>query len=191
MKLRHALPAVLALCAYAVPGVAIGHGGGEAWIHVPAQSIQPGQPFELLGSDLGPGASVAVAAIAGDRSIAIGTVTADAEGHFTQTLTLPAGVPDGYAQLHAKSSAGVEAFMWVLIGQNTSGAVNPAVAGRTEWWSDPSVIMLGGILCAALVAGLYLAFRSRHPAPASAPALAGRSDPLPRKGSRKARRRVG
>ena len=162
------------------------HEGSEPWIHVPAQSIQPGQTFELWGADLGPGASVAVEILAGGESIQVGRVTTDAEGHFTQTMTLPAGVPDGYAQLHARADAGDEALMWVLVGQNAGGAVNPSAVGN-QWWSDPSVIVLGGMLGAAMVAVLVLAFRSRRPA--TAKASMGRSGPLPRKCSRRQRRR--
>jgi hypothetical protein len=191
MKFRHVLPAALALCAYVAPGVAIAHGGAEPWIHVPAQSIQPGQPFELWGSDLGESASVAVEIVAGEQAIEVGRVTAEVDGHFTQTLTLPTGVPDGYAQLHAESDAGVEAFMWVLVGQSTTDAINPSAPGGTQWWSDPSVIVLGGILGAALVAALYLALRAGRRAPGTATAAASPPRPVPRKGSRKARRRNG
>lgn len=118
---------------------------------MPAQSIEPGQPFELWGADLGPSASVAVEIVAGDEQIQVGRVTAGVDGHFTQTMALPAGVPEGYAQLHADSDAGVEAFMWVLVGQNTTGAVNPAAAAGNQWWSDPSVIVLGLMLGGAPV----------------------------------------
>jgi hypothetical protein len=182
------LASLLALLGVVMPGVAIAHGGGEPWIHVPAQSIEPGQPFELWGADLGPDASVAVEIVVDQQSIQLGSVTADAEGHFTQTLTLPAGVPEGYRQLHADSSAGVDAFMWVLVGQNTSGAVNPSAASGNEWWSDPSVLVLGAMLAAAMVAVLFLAFRSRRPASAKA-AVESRARPLPRKGARARNRR--
>jgi hypothetical protein len=183
------LATLVVLLCVVMPGAAMAHGGGEPWIHVPTQSIEPGQPFELWGSDLGPGASVSIAVTADDRSIAVGTVTADAEGHFTQTLTLPAGVPEGYRQLRADSDAGVDAFMWVLVGQDTTGAVNPAAAGGSEWWSDPSVLVLGAMLAAAMVAVIVLALRSRRPAAVRATAAQPR--PLPRKGSRRQRRGSG
>lgn len=183
------LTGLVALLVTFAPTGAAAHSGGEAWIHVPAQSIEPGQPFELWGADLGPSASVAVEIVAGDEQIQVGRVTTGVDGHFTQTLALPAGVPEGYAQLHADSNAGVEAFMWVLVGQNTTGAVNPAAAAGNQWWSDPSVIVLGLMLGGALLAVLFLAVRSRRSAtPTPAPV---RAAPLSRKGSRKARRRTG
>src|SRR5688572_26891190 len=191
VKRLYRLAAPVALLVLGMPGAAAAHGGAEAWIHVPAQSVQAGEPFELWGSDLGESASVAVEIVAGEEAIEVGLVRAEADGHFRQTFTLPTAVPNGYAQLHAESSAGVEAFMWVLVGQNASGAINPSAPGGPQWWSDPSVIVLGGILGAALLAALYLVFRAGRRAPGAAPVPASQPRPLPRKGSRKARRRVG
>ena len=152
---------------------------------MPAQSIQSGQPFELWGAELGTGGPVTIDIASGDQSILVGQVTAGSDGHFTETLTLPAQVPEGYAQLTARSDGGDVAYMWVLVGQNTTGAVNPSAATGSEWWSDPSVLVLGGMLGAALVAVLFLAFRSRR-SPTPAPE---RATPLPRKGPRKQSRR--
>lgn len=183
------LTCLVALLGLVLPGSVAAHEGAEPWIHVPAQSIEPGQPFELWGADLGSGGPVTVDIAAGDQSIRVGQVTADAEGHFTQALTLPGHVSDGYAQMTARSDSGDVAYMWVLVGQNSSGAVNPAAAAGDNWWSDPSVLVLGGILGAALVAVLVLVFRAgRRTAQTAAPAHGG---PLPGKVSRKARRRTG
>jgi hypothetical protein len=183
------LASMVMLLSVVTPGSVAAHEGAEPWIHVPAQSIEPGQPFELWGADLGSGGPVTVDIAAGDQSIRVGQVTADADGHFTQSLTLPGHVSEGYAQMTARSDSGDVAYMWVLVGQNTTGAVSPAAAADNQWWSDPSVLVLGGMLGAALVAVVVLAFRAgRRTAPTAAPAHAG---PLPRKGSRKARRRTG
>lgn len=115
--------------------------------------------------------------------------TADADGHFNQSLTLPGHVSEGYAQMTARSDSGDVAYMWVLVGQNTTGAVSPAAAAGNQWWSDPSVLVLGLMLGGALLAVLFLAFRAGRRATAAQTPAAVRAGPLTRKGARRERRR--
>ena len=69
---------VMAIAALVAPPVALAHPGGQAFIHVPAEQIVPGETFPVVGADLGPNAAVALGLMIGGEVVTLGTVAAGA-----------------------------------------------------------------------------------------------------------------
>jgi hypothetical protein len=103
--------------------------GGEAFVHVPDGSIEPGRSFTLLASDLEPNAPIQVRLLAESRTAELGSVASDAEGHFETTLSVPADFPTGYARLIATDPAGNDVETWVSVGPAGSSAAPSVGAG--------------------------------------------------------------
>ena len=141
------------------PALAFGHFGGSAYIVVRADHINPGETFDVVAADLTPNATIALTLSRDERQVSLGETVADAEGHFSSTLPLPADFPSGYAQLVAIATDGTQASTWVLVGLRTSAT--PPPPGQVAWWADPSVIVLGGVLAGAAGMIGYAMFRRR------------------------------
>jgi hypothetical protein len=144
----------------------LAHGGGEAFIHVPADHIQPGEPFPVVAADLGENAVVALTLATGGRVVSLGTATAGPDGHFEATLDLPVSIGDGYAELIADSSDGSRASTWVRVG--TGGDVGLPVAGTVFEWVAPSLVVVAAGL-ALLVALLLVRGKLRRRKPPAFP----------------------
>jgi hypothetical protein len=140
-------------------GGASAHFGGGAYLVVPADYINPGEPFEVVAVDLTPNASVSLTMTTDDRIASLGDAISDAYGHFTTTLPLPADFPAGYAQLFARAQDGTSASTWVLVGART--AATPPPPGTPPWWADPSVIVLLVLVGGAAAALAYLLLHQR------------------------------
>lgn len=149
------------------PRPAAAHFGGSAALIVPATHVNPGETFELVAVDLTPNATVTLTMTRDDRQAFLGEAVADAEGHFTTALPLPADFPSGYAQLVAVARDETQASTWVLVGAPT--ASTPAPPGQPAWWADPSVVVLGVLVVGVVgMVGFALLRRSqpqRRPAP--------------------------
>lgn len=135
------------------PIAAAAHAGGAPLIHVPADHIEAGQPFQLIAADLGQNANVTLELAATDKKVLLGTVTAGPDGHFQATLTVPASFPDGYAELTATSDDGSIASEWVRVGAGPDLNV-PQSGTQDSMLVDPSLI----VVPAAAVA-LFLVWR--------------------------------
>lgn len=163
----------------AAPSVAIGHEGAEAFILVPLDQVNPGEPFEVIGADLTPNSSVSFRVERGSNVVPLGSsATAGPDGHFTATLTLPAEYPTGYAQLIAAADDGTETSTWILVGPRDASTGGPPGIGTGSWWTDPLVLILGVFITAALAAIVYVLMkRRRHAAAASGTNLRRRRQP--------------
>lgn len=180
--MRFLLPfatAVLAALVFTLASVAA-HSGGDAYVLVLADHINPGDSFEVIVADFGPDTNVDLVIMRDRLAVPLSTVKAGADGHFQATLELPADFPGGYAQLVARADEGSEVSTWVLVGERTEST--PAPPSGSEWWQDPSVLVLGLFVvgAVAVVAHLILRPRSASPAPARVsrcrvPAKKGRS----------------
>jgi hypothetical protein len=146
------------------------HFGGGAFIVVTADHVDPGSSFEVIGADLAPESTVEFRIVRDDFVVVLGTFVSGADGHFTTQLQLPADYPTGYAQLFATAADGTEASTWVLVGARTEST--PAPPGTTEWWLDPSVLILGVFIIGGLVAIVYVLLR--RPGASKRPRARGR-----------------
>jgi hypothetical protein len=144
----------------------LAHGGGEGFIHVPADHLQPGEPFPVVAADLGENAVVALTLATGGRVVPVGTATAGPDGHFEATFVLPVSIGDGYAELIADSSDGSRASTWVRVA--TGGDVGLPVAGTAFEWVDPSLVVVAAGL-AVLVALLLARGKPRRRKPSAFP----------------------
>jgi hypothetical protein len=145
--------AAAAIVALLAPSATMGHEGGEAFIHVPADHIVQGGPFPVVGADLGQNAVVALRLGTGGRVVSLGTVTAGPDGHFEATVVIPESVGDGYAQLVAQGADGSVASTWVRVG--TAGAPGQPLPGTAVQRLDPSLLVAGAgflVITAVLVA---------------------------------------
>jgi hypothetical protein len=154
------------------------HFGSSAAIIVPADSILPGQEFEVVAIDLTPEATVNFDIRREDAGLTVPleSATSSADGHFRLSLSIPSDFPSGYAQLYAFAADGTQAMTWVFVGERTSAT--PPPPGTPPWFADPSVIVLGVIAIGAVAAVAYMALRRRRvPAvalPASEPSRRSR-----------------
>jgi hypothetical protein len=128
----------------------LAHSGGEAFIHVPADNLVPGETFPVVGADLGQNAAVAMGLMIGGEVVTLGTVAAGPDGHFEATLVLPGSVDEGYVQLVAQSTDGSFASTWVRVGT----AVKPGgpLSGTVLDLVDPSLLVaVAALVVIALV----------------------------------------
>ncbi|MDP8903992.1 MAG: hypothetical protein M3N29_01520 [Chloroflexota bacterium] len=176
------------LVAVLAPVGARGHIGGEAFIQVPLDHVMPGQTFPVIAADVGAGATVSVRIVQGEREAQLGSVTADPDGHFQTSFQLPADFPHGYAQLIATADDGSEVSTYVLVGprEQVTGEA-PRSAAASEWWLDPSVLILAGMVGVAGLALFAVTIRSARRERAAATAPARRR--VARKGGSNRRRR--
>ena len=136
-----ALAPLLLVAALGQPMAALAHAGGEPLIHVPADHVEPGQPFQLIASDLGENATVTLELAIDETKATLGTVVAGPDGHFQTMLTLPAPFPEGYAQLTATSDDGSSASAWVRVGTGPDLGALPAT-NEDPPFVDPSLLLL-------------------------------------------------
>lgn len=163
------------------------HFGGEAFILVPGDHVNPGQTFEVIVADLTPGARVDLIVLEnGDQPVPVGSAVSDTQGHFSTTGTLPADFPNGYVEIVATAEDGTSVSTWMLVGPRTSETGAPPVAAATDAGLDPSLIMLGVLVGGAVGAVGYVILRRRWSVPAQAPAPQ-RRERVPSKSSRRPR----
>jgi hypothetical protein len=168
------------------PSAALAHGDGEPWLFVAADHVEQGQPFSVIGADMGPSVGVTFELTSYGEPMSLGEVTTEQDGHFEASLTVPMTVRDGYAELRAVDAAGLEASTWVLVGDEPDLSVPPMPVAGNPWWTDPSVIVLGLFLVGGALAVGYLLVKSRRrPVPARATERPSR---VPRKPTGRRRR---
>jgi hypothetical protein len=91
----------LGLLFLAVPA-AWSHGGsGEEGIEVEPTAITAGQTVVLAGQGLEPDSDRVLVLVGGNLTVSFGTVTTDADGAFSQELTIPGHLPSGAYELQA------------------------------------------------------------------------------------------
>jgi hypothetical protein len=182
---RRAVWPLLFLLPMALPASASAHGESEPWLFVAADRVYQGESFAVIGADMGPGVRVAFDLASGDSPVPLGEVITAEDGHFETTLILPPTQPDGYVELRAMDSAGLEASTWLLVGDTVDPAVTaPPVAGSSPWWTDPSVLVFGVLILGGVGAVGYVLLKSRR---AATTGTREPARPMPRKQARKRR----
>jgi hypothetical protein len=151
----------------AASGVAA-HNGMAPYVIVNADFILPGQQFSVMVADIGEDAPVDFEIVMDARSETLGRTRAAPDGHLMTDLVLPADFPVGYAQLFATVQDVTSTSTWVLVGERTADtpAAAPAPAPTAaQWWTDPSVLVLGSFVVGAVGVIGYLVFKPRRNAP--------------------------
>ena len=170
---------LILLCASA--STTAGHVGGQPFIFVTDDAIDPGEQFMLIGADLAPYSQVEVNVRIDEYSATLGTLRAGSDGHFETPLTMPAEAPIGYIELIALSPDGTSASAWIHVGPRTGEEAPPPIASQTGLPVDPSLIVLGLLLVGSVGAVAYLLLR--RPQTAMEPVIETRA--VPRKRSRR------
>jgi hypothetical protein len=172
----------LALATFALHLLAVtssAHFGGEAFILVTGDHVDPGLPFEVIVADLAPGSTVELSAVRNGLPVSVGSAQSDTEGHFTTSGTLPADFPHGYFELVATAGDGTRVSTWVLAGPRTSDTATAPVPPAAGGELDPSLVVLILLLGGSIGAAGYLMLRrvsaAAHPAAARRPMSSGRS----------------
>ena len=75
--------------------------GGTPRIEISAERLNPGATLEIRGVDFESEELITLSLIGSNIDIALGEVTADAEGGFIQVITLPADLLDGEYTIRA------------------------------------------------------------------------------------------
>jgi hypothetical protein len=166
---RHLRPLVLLLLLLAQPGPALAHGNGLPWVWLDSEQVMPGGRFDVLVIDFQPFAQVELELVADEQRVTLGTIPCEGDGHGEAQLVVPADFPIGYAELTATDGAGNEAVTLLYVGEAPDGMGPPAPPERptfpadgarpAEWWTDPSVIVLGLIVIGALAAFVVMLVR--------------------------------
>jgi hypothetical protein len=145
------------------------HFGGEAFILVPVDHVNPGEPFEIIVADLTPGASTVIEARRDGQSVEAGRTVSDTEGHFSTTGSLPTDYPHGYTELVATAEDGTTVSTWILVGPRSATTGPPPVSNAARAGIDPSLLVLGILLGGSVGAVGYLLLRRTRPAKAAVP----------------------
>lgn len=173
------------------------HGAEQPWIWLEREQAEPGERLAVLVVDFTPHGEVGLELVADERRERLGTITCAADGHGEGEFVVPADFPRGYAELVARDAAGTEAT--TLVGIGVTGAVGPPETPRSPSvgpgaaapiWQDRSVLILAGLLGAALLALAYVVVRRRRASPTGAataamPAPGGGRVPAKKRRSRR------
>lgn len=109
---------------------ALAHSGEGSGIAVEPTSVTAGNTVILAGTGLEPNSDRVLVLVGGELTVALGTVTTDAEGMFATELTIPSHLPSGTFELQAigDETLTVPLGITALVG----GAGAPATNGEQE-----------------------------------------------------------
>ena len=139
-------------------GLVSAHPGGPEEVLVVGDHADPGQTFRVLGAFIEPDVDVAVSVVSGSQRFDLGTVRVDAEGRFDVSLTLPAEVPLGYAELHlAQPTEGDTTTVFLVGPRDGSSTPAPTATSLSGLGSQAGALLLFvGTLIGIAVVGIIL-----------------------------------
>lgn len=163
--MRKSLPFAIALGFVLSLGVAFSamahEGTGEAKIEAEPSSVTAGDTVVLAGSGLEPD-NDRVLVLAGEGlTVEFGTVKTDAEGMFSQELTIPSHLPSGNYELRAVGDETLTTPLAVTAAEG-GAAASPGTTGASETVvaRERSSVEVGAIIVvvaiAAVVGGLLI-----------------------------------
>ena len=155
------LAALIAEIVTAIP--AMGHAGGLPTVIIPLDHVVPDESFEILLSDFAANSAIHITLVQDGKTIVLAEATTGADGHGSASATLPATFALGYVQLFAMSDDGATADTWIRVGTGTY--TSPGSTAKSDWWTDPSILVFGVFILGAVAALTFLATRSRRPRP--------------------------
>ncbi len=112
---------------------AVAHeGSGEAQVLVEPAAVTAGNTVVLAGTGLEPDSDRILVLVGGNLTVALGTVRTDAEGTFSQELTIPAHLPSGTYELQAIGDETLTTPLAVTaVAGGAAATSGPAAAGST------------------------------------------------------------
>lgn len=148
------------------PPVVMAHGGdGGEGLEVEPSSITAGESVVLAGSGLEPDSDRVLVLVGNDLTMALGTVTTDADGMFSREIAIPGHLPGGSYQLQAIGDETLSVPLAVAAGA-AAQAPGPAAT------ADESVIPRGrgaiellailGLVVIATTLGAWLVWRAER-----------------------------
>ncbi len=155
-------------------GTAVAHeGGGGTAIEVEPANVTAGDNVVLAGKGLEPNSQRVLVLAGQDLVVEFGTVTTDAEGMFSQQLTIPAHLPSGTYELRAigdetiTTPIAITALAGGVVASPGTGDATQAVVPRER--TPVELALLLALVGLAAVAGGLLVWRAerfRGPSPA-------------------------
>lgn len=134
------------------PGTTTTTSGGD----IPEVTVVRGETVDVSGTDCAPGADVVVTM---DDGTTLGTFTADDNGSFVATITVPASTSIG-SHLVTATCGDVQQFLRVnVLGES----VNAGGSGALPRTGSSNTAPLVGIGAGALVLGAAFVYGSRRP----------------------------
>jgi LPXTG-motif cell wall-anchored protein len=149
-------------CTYGGPGcpttpTTTGGGSSTTTSEIPTVTVVRGETVDVSGHGCQPGEAVTVTY---DDGTVLGTFTADENGDFVTTITIPAGSTLG-EHLITATCGDLQQFLKVnVLAENTSTGVNNGELPRT---GSSNTGPLVGIGAAAIVLGAAFVYGSRRP----------------------------
>ena len=124
----------------------VAHGGEGPSLEVVPNRVEPGDTVTVLGEELAPLSSVQVDLLTAAGALVVIVARVDEEGHFIESLTVPAELTPRVYELRGTDGAGlaVSTYLTVLPAEQGSAETAPA---RMEMMS----LAIAGVLAAALI----------------------------------------
>jgi hypothetical protein len=142
----------------------VAHGGEGPTLEVVPNRAEAGDAVTLLGEELAPESAIHVDLLTATGEQRVVETEVDAEGHFTESLTIPVELTPRVYELRGTDGAGIEVstFLTVLASEQPS-----AETGSPTMTMEVIGLALAGVLVAALL--LLVVIRragARRPRPA-------------------------
>jgi hypothetical protein len=160
---RLASATLVAFVVAAVPAApVVGHGGEGPSLEVVPNRVEPGDTVTVLGEELAPLTSVHVDLLtaAGDQRVIETEV--DEEGHFIESLTVPAELTARVYELRGSDGAGIEVSTYLTV-------IAPEELSAETGSATPMEVMglaFAGALAAALILLVVRRITARRRGPA-------------------------
>jgi hypothetical protein len=155
---------LVAFVVAAVPAApVVAHGGEGPSLEVVPNRVEPGETVTVLGEELAPLTPIHVDLLTAAGNQRVIETEVDEEGHFIQSLTVPAELAPRVYELRGTDGAGIEVstFLTVLASEEPSADTGP-----------PAPMAVMGLALAGVLAGaaLILLIVRRIPARGRGPA---------------------
>ena len=172
MGRRVALAAVVAVAVALMTGVrAFGHSGDDASsISVEPPTVTAGGTVVLAGVGLEPDSDREISLVGPDVVVPFPTATTDADGMFSETLTIPAHLPAGIYTFRAIADETLTTDLTVTAAAGVAAPEPPNEAAAVVVAHDRSPVelaIIAGLVVVVLVLGVTLVTRAErvgHPA---------------------------
>lgn len=124
----------------------VAHGGEGPSLEVVPNRVEPGGTVTVLGEELEPLSSVQVDLLTADGAQAVIKTQADEEGHFLESLVVPAELTPRVYELRGTDGAGLAASTYLTVLPVDQASAETAPAPR-----EMMSLAIAGVLAAALI----------------------------------------
>ena len=139
------------------PAFAYGPNGSTLTANTP--SAPPGGGLGVQGSGFAPNSLVTL--VLHSTPVGLGTVTADANGNFTDTVTIPADTPPGDHTIIATDPDGDSASTAIVVSGTVTTTASNSASGSTLAFTGADIAAMTTLGALALAVGGFLVLMGR------------------------------